>query len=206
VISASVDEKSVAIVEIQVIAGIADRGHVEIKIAVVVYIAGHDAVGVRGKPEPGGPGARFKGAIAQIAVQDVRVIEARENEVDEAVAVKIAGCGTARKKRLAGQLHDQLWESVDMRDTGAGRDICKHDGRCGRLRYEHDRASGSEGPWERRNIRRLASVRSSMRGILTSNFRCTCFTHRAWPHDVKHAPTDAHEPQREAFGRAPRRQ
>ena len=116
---AGVGEIAAAVVEIEVIAGVADGGHVEVEVAVVVDVAGDDAVGVRGEDEAGGRRAGFERAVAKVAIEDVVIVEAGEDEVDVAVAVEVAGRGAAGEEGFTGEDLDQLGVGVDVVDAGA---------------------------------------------------------------------------------------
>ena len=94
-----------------------------------------DAVGVGGKSESRRAGARLERAIAQVAVEDVGVVEPSEDEVDAAVAVEIARRDAAGEEGFAREVLESASGSrVDMRDAGAGGDVGEHDGQTGERR------------------------------------------------------------------------
>ena len=125
---AGVGEIAAAVVEIEVIASVADGGHVEVEVAVVVDVAGDDAVGVGGEDEAGRRRAGFERAVAKVAVEDVVVVEAGEDEVDVAVAVEVARRGAAGEERFSGEDVDQLGVGMNVVDAGSGGDVGESDG------------------------------------------------------------------------------
>ena len=134
-----------AVVHEQVEAVREEAGHVQVEVAVVVDVAPGGAVGLHAgqvSGAEGGVGDVREGAVAAVPVQDVGVVQAGDVQIDQSVAVIVAGRHPAGRVALHGRRGGRRTPELHVVDAGGVRHVYEGLRRRGR-------GGGEGGPGRR---------------------------------------------------------
>ena len=151
-------EMAVPVVDVQIMSRRFAPHHVQVQIAIVVDVAGRRTVG-RQRLREAGRGGHVLEAATGVAVKHVGSIDPREEEIDQAVAIEVAGRRAAGHGLCAGRSRLHVVDSQRCRDVRKGdrrrrRRVAPQD--CGDQSQSQDRCSRMAN--HRRNLGRCNSA------------------------------------------------